>query len=204
MELAELRKASWEELEVVQHETGRLMFPAELRRRKADGTVEAVPVRVWVPVTGDYVEARKTARLWFAKLQGLDAERDKALFEEMDGVCVLARAIRNPQAPYAQFAQYDELAEKYDQSSLRDIQERIKVFESLVDPRMSIPDEDTMWRVIAEVARKGTLLPLADIVGHEQPSLVLRMALEACRSTTAPSFVRSIVTSTPDSSPSRS
>lgn len=187
--------ASWEELELIRHESGRLLFPDKLRRRDANGNVVETKVRVWVPVPNDSVHARTEARGWFNAQKGLDPDRDKNLFEEMEQVCLLARAIRTYEAPHSQLMQHVELA-GYEESGLKDIQERINAYKAMIDPREPITTEDDFWRVLSEVARKKSILPLADIVGHEQPSCIVRMAQEACRSPMAPSWLRSAANST--------
>lgn len=182
--------ASWAELELIRHDSGRLLFPDKLRRRGVKGEVEETKVVVWVPVPNDEVEAKTEARRWFKSKADLDPDRDKGLFEEMEQVCLLARAIRTAAPPHGQLMRYDELA-VYDEGGLKDIQERINAYKALIDPREPITTEDAFWRMLSEVARKGDILPLLDIVGHEQPSCIVRMAREALRSPTAPSWLRS-------------
>lgn len=198
--IPEVGGKTWDELEVKTHESGRLMFPAEIRRRKADGSVESVKVRVCVQNPQDKILARATARAWFRQIKDLDFERDKDLFLEMEQVCILAQALRTHAEPHSQFATHDELAQ-YDEQSLRDLRERLTLFEAMLDPRESVLDEETAWRKIFAVARGSTLLPLNDIAGHEQPSLVLRMAKEACHSPTGRRFAQSFGISTREPAP---
>jgi hypothetical protein len=189
--------ASWEELELVRHESGRLLFEDKIRRRNELGKVEEKKVRVWVPVPDDEVEARTQARLWFASKKALDPDRDKALFDDMEQVCLLARAIRTFDAPHGQLMNYAELA-AWDEGGLKDIQERINAYKALIDPREPVTTDDAFWRMLSEVAKRRSILPLLGIVGHEQPSCIIRMALEALRSPTAPSWLQSAETSTPE------
>ena len=67
--IKELGGRTWEELEVLEHADGQLMFPAELRRREKSGGVKTTPVRVRVPSPDDHFKARKAAREWFEKLK---------------------------------------------------------------------------------------------------------------------------------------
>jgi len=194
--IPELGGATWAELEVVRHGSGRLLFPDKLRRRNERGEVIEIPVRVWVPNAGDHVEARLAARVWFASKKGLDPDRDKDLFDEMEQICLLARAIRTAAEPHPQFATHDELCD-YDEHSLHDIQERVNVYKELVDPRVQVVDDATFWSTVAAVARRSTLLPLTGIAGRAQSSFLLRLAREALRSPTAPSSARSSESSTP-------
>lgn len=195
--------ASWAELEVSRHESGRLMFEDKLRRRDEKGNIVEKKVRVWVPVPNDSVAAKTEARAWFKAQKELDPDRDKALFEEMEQVCLLARAIRTFEPPHSQLMRHDELG-GYDEGGLKDIQERINAYKAMIDPREPVTTEDAFWRMLSEVARKGNILPLLDIVGHEQPSCIVRMAREACRSPMAPPWLRSAESSTPAPSSSES
>jgi hypothetical protein len=101
-------------------------------------------------------------------------------------LCLLSASIRGAAPPYAQHSGPEELVE-IDEGCLKDIKERIEYFKQLLDPRDSITTDDEFWSVLAEVARKRNVLPLADIAGHELPSFILRMALEALKSRTASS-----------------
>jgi hypothetical protein len=198
--IPEMGGQTWEELEVSRHASGRLMFRGELRQRNERGQIKVTPVRVCVPNPRDKVEARAEARGWFASIKNLDVDRDKDLFDEMEQVCILALAVRTSDPPHGQFCDYEELA-NYEEASLRDIRERITVLEQMLDPREPVTNEETFWRKTFAVARGSTILPLTDIAGHEQPSLVVRMAKEACRSPTGQRFAQLFGTSTPEPSP---
>ena len=191
---------TWEELEVLEHEAGQLMFPAELRRRDTKGTVVKTKVRVRVPSPQDHFAARAQARKW-AKTIELDPVADQDMFEQLEQLALLSRAIRTGDPPYGQFATAEELG-AYDESSLRDIQEQISGFKAMLDPGDSLQTEEQVWRAIITVAREATIAPVLAFAGRDQPSLVVRMALEACRSPTAQSWLRSFGTSTPESSAS--
>lgn len=188
---------TWDEMEVTTHESGRLMFRTSLRRRNSTGEVETTPVRVCIPDPKDHIRARTMARIWFAEQGKLDADRDADIFEEMESICVLALCIRTDKEPHSQFAVPEELA-SWPEAALKEIKERIHSIEQLVDPREEIVSEEKFWTVVLEVATKANLLPLADIVGHEQLSCIVRMAREACLSPTAPSFARLPESSTPE------
>lgn len=194
--IPELGGATFEELEIVRHESGRLLLPAVLRRRGPKGELVETKVRIWAPTPNDHVEARTQARVWFASKKHLDPDRDRALFDEMEQICLLARAIRTYEPPHAQFASHDELA-GYDEHCLHDLQERVNAFKELLDPRVAVVDEATFWTVVLAVARRSTLLPLTDIGSRGQLSCILRMAREALLSPNAPSSRTSSESSTP-------
>lgn len=186
----ELGGKTWDELEVRRHSNGRLMFPGELRRRDEKGAIVVKKVRVCVPAPDDHVAARVEAIAWFAKQKGLDRERDKDLFDEMEQLTLLARAIREHDAPHPQLLDHAELA-LWDEASLQDIQERINIFKLLVDPREQELDEEQFWRNLLAVGRGATIGPLVDMSGPVQLSFVLRMAKLALTCPEAQSWLRS-------------
>lgn len=186
---------TWDELEVLEHEAGQLMFPAVVRRRKPNGEVREDKVRVRAPSPEDHFLARVDARKWIKKLE-LDAVADKDVFDQLEQLCLLSRAIRAFDAPHSQFATPDEFA-KYDETCLHDIQEQINAFKGELDPRAPVQTEEELWRTIIAVAREANLGPLVDIAGRDQGPCVVRMALEACRSPTGQSWLQSFGISIP-------
>lgn len=195
--IPELGGRTWEELEVVTHGDGHLLFADKIRRRKRDGTLEEIPVRVRVVRVKELAEARAETRAWFARHKELDADRDKDLFDDLEQVCILAHAVRTNDPPYSQFASADELARDYDEASLQDLIGRINVMRQLIDPRESCLTPDQVWSKIFAVAKRGHLLPLTDIAGHEQPSCVVFMASQALLSPMGQSWQRSFESSMP-------
>ena len=95
--IASILSKSWEELEALEFD-GRLLFPAHVLRRKAKDW-ERIDVVLRVPREPDMRRARLKARAWAAE-EGLDPELDPAMFENMDSMCVLTEAIRNPAPPH--------------------------------------------------------------------------------------------------------
>ncbi len=193
---------TWEELEVLEHEDGQLMFPAVLRRRTPKGEVHETKVRVRAPAPDDHFKARLDARRWMKTLE-LDAVADKDLFTQLEQLCLLARAVRVFESPHPQFATGEQLA-KYDETCLQDLQEQINAFKSELDPRDSVRTDEEFWRTTVAVAREAHIGPLADIAGRDQQPCVVRMALEACRSPTGQSWLRSFGISIPALSASTS
>jgi hypothetical protein len=193
--IEELGGRTWEELEVLEHEAGQLMFPAKLRRRDKSGAVVTTAVRVRAPSAADQFAARKEARAWCRKAE-LDEQKDKELFEQLEQLCLLAKAVRTDAAPHGQFADAADLA-NYDEGCLRDLQEQVTAFKARLDPRESILTDEQAWKAIVAVAREANIGPLVDIDGHEQPILVVRMALEACRSPNGQRWLQSFGISIP-------
>lgn len=185
--IPELGNRTWQELEPLKDDQGHLLFRDQLRRRNKDGTFEAIPVRVRVPRPHHHGEARAQARAWGIRLK-LDQDHDADMFAELEQLCLLSRAVRTDAPPHAQFADAEELAERFDEGSLQDVLGRLPVYKRLLDPREQRIDDDKLFDVVVKVARQGHLGPLTDIAGHEQPSFLLRMAELACRSPTVQSW----------------
>lgn len=200
--IPELGNRTWEELEVVTHEDGHLLFKDQIRRRKADGSVEGIPVRVRIVRTQEIAEARAETRQLFGRIKSLDPDRDKDVFDELEQVCILSHAIRTFETPYSQFASYDELLTGYDEGSLQDIIGRIQALRQLLDPRESQLTEDQIWATIFAVAKRGHLFPLTDIAGFEQPSCIAFMASQAMRSPRGRAWLQSSGNSMPTPSTS--
>ena len=194
--IPELGNRTWEELEVVTHDDGHLLFKDQIRRRATKGGVTAVDVRVQLVRVEEVARARTECRLWFKEL-GLDPDRDKDIFDSLEQVCILSRAIRDPKAPYAQLYTRDELAKQFDEASLLDVLGRIETLRQMLDVRESQLSPEEVWMKVQAVAERGHLGPLTDIAGFEQPSLIVFMARQAMQSPTALSWLRSHGTSTP-------
>jgi hypothetical protein len=192
--IPELGNRTWEELELVNDELGYVLFRDEIRRRTTDGW-KSEPVRVRIIRPVDIAKARGETRILCAKLK-VDLDRDKDLFEELEQLVLLSKAIRTAQEPHSQFADAEELGEHFDEGSLQDLLGRIRVYRQLVDPREPVLSEEQIWTRIAAVVRCRHLGPLTDIAGHEQPSLLLFMAEQALSSPRALSYLRSLATST--------
>lgn len=201
--IPELGNRTWEELEVVTHNDGHLLFKDQIRKRNSKGKFEALDVRVRIVRTLQIAEARAEAREWFTRLK-LDPDRDKDTFDALEQICILSHSIREFKAPYAQLATTEDLARDYDEASLQDVSARIQALRLLMDPRKDSLSRDEIWTTIQQVAERGHLLPLADIVGHEQPSCIVFMASQAMRSPMGLAWLQSQGISTPEQSPEKS
>jgi hypothetical protein len=200
--IAELGGRKWAELEVLEHANGQLMFPAELRRRTPSGEVRTVKVRFRVPSPDDIWKARVEARDVCEKRK-IDETKDKDLFDQVEQLVLLSFAIRADEHQHPQFAKFDDLS-AYDEGCLLDIQEQINRRKAELDPRDSITTEEQFWRACIATVKEMDTGPLADIAGRDQNAFVVRMALEACRSPTGLSWLRSLGISIPESSQSPS
>lgn len=193
---------TWEQLEVVAHEGGQLMFPAVIKHRLPTGGILEHKVRVRVPSPDDLFEARKAARKELKRRELLE-DRDKDLFEQIEQLEIIARAVRTYDAPHGQFQPARDYHD-YDEGSLRAIQEQITQFKAELDPRDRVVTEEQFWRLVVDVARSASIGPLVDTDGRDQPSCVVRMALELCRSPIASSWLQSFGISMPGPSVSTS
>ena len=201
---APLRGKTWEELDVI--ETGgpgggRVLFRDTIRKRRAtaEGWTD-VPVMLQVPRKDERRAARLEARRLAADLH-VDPDKDPALFEDLDNICILARAIRdpkpNPSGVHDQHCDPLDLERTYDPPSLEAIWERLEAYSALLDPRVTLDTPEKVWGAIAAINHSGSLLPLAAIAGREQPSFLLFMAARAIESPTAQRYFASLASSTP-------
>jgi uncharacterized protein YutE (UPF0331/DUF86 family) len=201
--IPELGNRTWEELEVVTHDDGHLLFKDFLRRKKKDGTFEMVEVRVRIVRMKEIAQARAEARSWLAELK-LDEEKDRDIFDELEQVCILSHAIRDKEKPWPQHQDFRNLVSMYDEASLQDILGRIEELKTRLDPRVSLDTPDDVWTMVQRVAKAGHLAPLTDIAGHEQTSFVVFMASQAMKSPTGAAWLLARENSTPERSPVQS
>jgi hypothetical protein len=170
----------WEELEAIEQDGGRLLFPFSIQKKTVKGW-EAVPVMLRVPREADTRRARSKAREW-AKREKLDPELDPELFSNMDTMCMLADAIRNVAEPHEPWEPFpDKLEELYDRPSLDAVVAYIDALKTTIDPRPHDISEEETWGVIAAVAKARNIVPLAAFAGESQNNCVVTMATELMR-----------------------
>jgi hypothetical protein len=186
---------AWEDLETLEF-GGRLYFPDVIKRRTQSGALEEVPICIRVPRKDEKRAARLDARAWASRLK-VDTEKDSDLFDDMDSICILARAIRERNEPHDQFQLPDWLEEHFDSGSLAQLWDRLQWYEQMVDPRLAVMDEDQFWTTVLAIGRTHTALPLTDFGPDAQKSFVLSAALQALLSPTLKSYLESRGSSTP-------
>ena len=173
---------TWEELEIVEHEDGTLLFPDEIRKKRRTGWVaEPVKVRVLKPL--DLILARAEAQRLAKKYS---IEKDDLYFDEIEKICQLAIAIRTNDRPHAQLETAEELARDYDEACLEDISGRIAHYKTLLDPRDDVQTEEQLWGLVKECFEASSLGPLVDTPGHAQRSFLLFTVAQAFHSPQAP------------------
>lgn len=162
---------------------GRLLFPDVIRRAKAGGKWEEVPIMVRIPTPRDKRTARLEAIQHFTKHK-LDRDKDADLFQEVETLSLLSRIMHERKPPHDRFvAELDWLlgdadGERYDLPSLYDVWDRVTLYRSMIDPTLS-EDEvttDLIVQAALGVADSGNLTPFAGIGGPAQDACVIGMA----------------------------
>lgn len=176
---AQLASKTWAEIEVIEAQigdTGRLLFPDVLHRRGADGKWVPVPVRFMVLRPGEQRAARVQARE-IATEEGIDSEKDADQFENLDTVCLLWRAVREPTAPYEPVAMDPrDLERRFDKATLEQAWALYSHWAEQVDPRPEDIDQGEMMAVIAAVAERRDVRPLLALGGRSQTTCIVTMA----------------------------
>jgi len=185
----------WDELEALEQD-GRTLFMDAIRARKKGGSVVEVPIVLRVLRKDERRKAKFEARKW-AETIGLDPEKEPALFDDMDTLCILAQAIRERAAPHDQHMKAAELEATYDGRSLEELWSKYKVYEDLTDPREAIDDDVKFWTTVAAIGRSASILPLTESESFAQNACIVRMAREALSSPTFSSFCGQCESSTP-------
>jgi hypothetical protein len=204
-----LAARKWAELEAVEVE-GRMLFEDRIRRRKKGGALEEVPIRVRVLRKDEarkaFFEAVKWAQdegLLPADLAGVANVREKALdpkaFDDLETLCILARAIRDVAPPYDQHHTHKRLEAEYDMRSLEELWTKYKLYEDATDPRESIKTDAEFWAVAATIRSTGTIAPLTEFVSPEQNAFILRTVDLALSSPAFKSWCTQFASSTPAS-----
>lgn len=192
-----LRAKTWEELECIE-QGGRVLFPDVIRQRTSKGDLVEVPIVIRVLRGPERRKARQETRALAKKVE-VDQELDPDLFDDIDTLCILARAIREKAPPHEQHYTPELLEQEYEWRSLKELYARYKVYEDRTDPGLEITDEKTMWKAIGAIARAGNILPLTELESLSQNASILFAANQALLSPTFKSFLESIDSSTPAS-----
>ena len=133
--IEQLLNKDWGDLELLETGDGRLLFPAEIHKLKKGGGFETIPVMLRIPREPELRQARVQARE-IAKKDGLDLDRDKDLIKNLEDICILCEACRNPKPPHETFDPYPGDFEKnYDLHSIA-----ASGISWRSSPRWSIPD----------------------------------------------------------------
>jgi hypothetical protein len=182
-----LKGKTVEELGLIEH-GGRILFPDKIRRLKTDGTFDDVEVRVRVPRTPELLQARSDAREFFRKRK-MDPKEDADLFDQLDTMAILARALRDKTPPHDQFQPLEYLlstepGKGFDTESLMDVWTRLEVYRKMIDPRVTAASEEDVIRTAFAIDRVQNISPLAAIAGSELDSFMTTMGSLLARSLT--------------------
>ena len=193
-----LEHKRWEELEALEHE-GRTIFFDAIRRR-GTGKTPGSSVRVGIRVLRKHELRAATldAGAW-AEKEGIDPVKatHKEAYEGLVQMSILARVIRDPEAPYVQHLVAEELERQYDAGSLEEIWAKYKYYQDALDPRDPIKDDKEFWLTCLAIGRTRSLLPLTEFEPLEQIGFILRTVELALTSPTCRSFCSQFESSTP-------
>jgi len=175
-----------------------LYLPVEVRRRTKTGGVEADEVLLCEPTNRQRFQARVDARA-YCKARQLDADLDKDHFENIENVALLTYALRDKKTQGQLEPNVDSLLDRYHDSTLAELWGKLNKWCEMLDPRFGELSKERLWQVIEGMAR-GNLLPLVGMPTYAQSTCFSLMAVEACSSPNAPSWITSSGTSSAEPS----
>ena len=178
-----------EELDVIELQGRPLYLDAIKRRDPKTRELKEVPVRVRVPNTLDKATSRLDALKWAQKIARekdmpppLDlgaAERmfGSAYFDEMDSMALLARCTLDVEPPHAQFMLVELLVPNYERGSLLELWARLNLYLSWETLQVEDITEERFLKAVAAIDTVRNLSPLVGIVGAQQDSFIISMAV---------------------------
>lgn len=181
----------------VTSEDNHLFLPTTLRVRNATGGCDETKALLRLPDHGQRRRARLESRKECQSL-GYDLDLDKDRFQEAENMWLLWFALREPETRGQLEVSVEEMLKRFPEQTLAEVWTRLQVWADMLDPRYGKLSGSELWGVIAEVALRGNMLPLAGMPGSEQATCIIVMAREALLSPNAPSQESSPSTSAPD------
>lgn len=199
----ELSTVNFEALGVIEHD-GKLHLPTKLRERTATGGIRETEILLMIPTNAQLERARLKSYEMFAEA-GYDPEvnketntvRDQDRLDEIENYCILWFAIRDPDTKGQFEVSPEELFSRFPANVMGEVWERFKMWVDVVDPRYGKLTDRQLWECTAAIAKGGNMLPLSVMLGPEQATCITVMALAACESPSAPSWLNSPSTSAP-------
>lgn len=182
----------------VLEEKGRLYLPVAIRRRSVTGEVESQDVLLCEPTNRQRFQARIDARDYCGKRK-LEPVADKDYFENVENVALLTFALRDKKTRGQLEPNVEALLERFPDSTLAELWGKLNKWCEMLDPRFGELSSERLWQVIEGMSR-GNLLPLVDMPTYGQSTCFALMAVEACNSPGAPSWITSRATSSSDAS----
>jgi len=180
----QLSAKRWDDLKVLSIGT-RLLFPDKVYRREKGGRFVGDPCTLVVP-RGPELRKAKLEAYRIAAEDGIDPVRDKALFDDLEDVCVLWYSIRSPadagkdgeaeQLPEPLCMSPRELETRYDRPSLSAITGKLAMLKRVVDPQVSGLPEDELVGLTAALVQLQDLRSLFAYDGATQTAFILSAA----------------------------
>lgn len=173
------------DLGMIEH-AGRMHFPDKVFRLGKDGTFIEVPVLVRVPRIAEKAQARREAIELFNKWK-LDRDKDDDYFATLNRFAILSHAIRDPEDGVGrgeppQFQPLEWLMSRepgkgFDDASLWNIWERVKIYDELLEPGITEPTTEDVIAAVIGIDAVRNLSPLAVIAGSAVEPFVISMAV---------------------------
>ena len=190
---------------------GRVLIPDAIRTIGPKGDERLTRVMARVPTEQERALARIDAITHVARLNGqamgakatwtVDRAREVVgaeVFENIDTVAIVARCLLEPEPPHGPFMLLEVLIGSFPLSALFDMYERLDFYSRLFSPMVEGLDEEQFWGVVAAIASKRNLGPLAGMHGALQSAFITRMAAELSSCRPPSSSSPSSATSTPE------
>lgn len=186
----QLYKKTWKELCLVEF-NDRVLLPEKIYRRKADGSVEGIPILIQVPREPDTRKARLKSRE-LALGEGLDLERDKDLIEQLETLSLLSICLRNTTEPHEPWEpDVKTLENKYDLNSLSAVYAKMDAFAAMINPQPSELSETDCWALVGAMATARNILPLHVYAPDSLNFFVIFMADQLVNSPAYKSYLES-------------
>lgn len=176
----------------------RLYLPTQIRWRKVDGSVGSDDILMTEPTNRQRFQARIDARV-YCEARKLDPERDKDHFDNVENIALLTYALRDKKTRGQLEPSVESLLDRYPDSTLTELWGKLNKWVEMLDPRFGELTKEQLWQVVEGMAR-GNLLPLVGMPTYAQSTCFSLMAVEACSSPNAPSWVTSSETSSSEPS----
>ena len=175
---------------------GRVVIPDAIRTIGPKGEERLTRIMARVPTEHERAVARIDAITHVARLHGqamgsrsewtVDRARQVVgaeVFENLDTVAIVARCLLEPEPPHGPFMLLEVLVGSFPLSAIFDMYERLDFYARLFSPTIEALDEGQFWGIVAAIATKRNLGPLAGLRGSLQSAFITRMGEElwSCR-----------------------
>lgn len=173
---SQIMSKEWSALEVFEW-SDRLYFPTKVFKRDAKtGKFVGVDYALRVPRGDDFRRARLEAIKIF-KDEGLDREKDRDLFDDLESLCILWLSVREKDEPHEQIAMdARDLEKRYDRGSLEQVNFVLNQLKRTLDPRVSGMEAGELEALTAAIVARQSIVPLAAFDDATQVTFVITMA----------------------------